>query len=644
MSWPGLFALLALSAFAGVLLLYRRWEPRGRGRLLLGALRWVAAVLVLLLLFDPLVPRASRGGRTRVLLDGSLSMAMPTDSGATAWRRAVAWARAERVRDVLVFGVDPSAVPVDSLGETPPGAPGSLLAPAVRVAAEEGARRLQVLSDGRIGDAAEAERLARAMGIAVDMDRLGGSRTDYAIVEMDAPGWAEAGKPLTVRLGVAASGPSEPDTTLAVVLKADGRLVARDSVHAPVEGRVAPLVLRFTPEPGGDRLVRVEAELSGGDAAPDDDRRVAYVRVTDRPAAVLVSLHPDWEPRFLAPALQRALGLPVQGFLHVGGTRYLRLGAGPAAGEAVSASVVKRAVDAADLLVLHGMDDAAPDWIREAASRARRLLVMPDTGSYRDGPVPLSAPAGGEWYLSGDVPASPVASLLTGLDVEDLPPLAGPRLLRLPGGWWTPLVLRRGRRGVDAPMMAAREVDGRRIVVATAAGTWRWAFSGGNPGTYDRVWSAMAGWLLGDQRPHDVAVRPIRRVVARGSSLRWVAPGLMADSAALVINGAMGTVVDTVVGFVNDSATIGALSPGDYMYRARALRHDSVIAAAAGPFSVASYSSDFTAPVVALRVDVEGSLTRRGRGVPLRAMVWPYVLLLVVLMAEWTLRRRWGLR
>lgn len=644
MSWAALFALLVLAA-AGVFLLYRRWEPRGPGRLVLGALRWAAAAVLLLLLFNPLVPRRTdASARHRVLMDGSLSMGIPGPGGVTAWQQAVDTARQLGVADVLVFGVEPHAERLNALEGAPPGAAKSLLAPALRVAVEEGARAVTVLTDGRIGDAPEAERLARQMDVRLDVVRLGHGMADYGMAEMEAPAWAQAGEPVTVRVGVVASDAGVEDSTLAVALREGGRVVARGTVAVPAVGRVASLALRFTPEATEDRLARLEAVLPGGDAVADDDRRVAYVRIAARPAVVLVSLHPDWEPRFLAPSLQRALGLPVDGFLHVGGTRYLRLGSGPDAGTAVPVGTVRRAVEDADFLVLHGMDDAAPDWMDRAAARARRLLVLPDTGVYRSAPVALSPPAGGEWYVSDAVPASPVAALLNGLATQDLPPLAGPRLLRLPRGWWTPLVLRRGRRGVDVPMLAAGEADGHRIAVVTAAGTWRWAFNGRDVGVYDRIWSAVAGWLMGEDRVAAAAVRPARRVVARGESPRWIAPGLRPESLELAIRTAAGTVTDTVVPLVNDSGATAAMAPGDYSYHARAIRHDTVVGMASGPFSVASFSADYTKPVVPLQREGGGGVARSGSRVPLRAMAWPYLLLLLVLTVEWTLRRRWGLR
>src|SRR5690606_20428527 len=86
------------------------------------------------------------------------------------------------------------------------------------------------------------------------------------------------------------------------------------------------------PEGGG--LVRFDIRIAGADVAPDDDERSAYVFISEDPAGVaLVSLRPDWEPRFLAPVLGRALGVPVAGYLRAGASEWVRLAQGAEAGE-----------------------------------------------------------------------------------------------------------------------------------------------------------------------------------------------------------------------------------------------------------------------------------------------------------------------
>jgi hypothetical protein len=75
--------------------------------MLLAVLRAGALSLVALLLFDPSLPArnpaALRG--THVLLDASLSMALPAAAGGTRWQAAVAEARSHAGdRPILLFG------------------------------------------------------------------------------------------------------------------------------------------------------------------------------------------------------------------------------------------------------------------------------------------------------------------------------------------------------------------------------------------------------------------------------------------------------------------------------------------------------------------------------------------------------------
>src|SRR5690606_30081023 len=222
--------------------------------------------------------------------------------------------------------------------------------------------------------------------------------SNRALAEIELPAWAEAGKPVEARVGVTSLGP-EGDS-VAVVLRHGDRVLARTQVVTGSPGRVAVGTLRFTPESpeggggaAGERgaLLRYDVELEPGDIETDDDRRSAYVFVSERPAGVaLVSFRPDWEPRFLQPVLEQTLGLPVRGFAFVGDGRYVRVGAGLEAGLSASEVEVRRAVEQADPLVLHGLGASAPAWAREAASQARRLLVFPGDGAVAGLPVDVS--------------------------------------------------------------------------------------------------------------------------------------------------------------------------------------------------------------------------------------------------------------
>lgn len=658
----GLYALAAVVGLAMVVYLYRRREAPGRGRHLLATLRWAAIALLLLLLFDPDLPApglASTGSRTHILLDASLSMGLPVGPGeaTTRWARAVSEAKRLAGRGtVVLFGAEPRVVATDSLDGIAPTSSVSRLLPALRAASEAGARRIVVLTDGGIDDAAEVIRVLPGLGIDVEIESVGGTDVrNLAISEVEAASWAEAGKRFQVRAGIGALG--AVDGPVALVVRQGDEVVARAEVEPPAPGRLAGATLEFEPEaPQGGGLVRYDIALESNDAEPADDVRSLYVFVDEKPAGVaLVSFRPDWEPRFLQPVLEQALGLPVRGFLQIEPGRYLRTGTGAEAGRPVTEAEVRRAVGQAELLVMHGLGAGSPAWARDALSSARRALIFPaDDGSQIGAPVQIPAPVPGEWYPSAEVPSSPVAGLLADVPLAGLPPLTNLRPITLPAGQgWAPLTASRDRRGGGAPVVVAVEAEGRRTVVAAAEGFWRWAFRGEDSRqAYRRLWSALGGWLLQEERTFaGGAIRPIQHAAPRDEAVRWVAPGLGADSVAFRLVAEDGeTVLETTVAPVSgDTLVTPALAPGHYRYEARAFAGGEEAARAEGPLTIEAYSPEFTRPVVAISglsgaARADGGPVRPLSGEPLHTAAWPYILIAMLISAEWILRRRWGLR
>lgn len=649
-----LFATSSVACLAIALWMYQRLETPGRGRTVLAMLRWAALTVAILLLFDPVVPASGMPGpgRTQIVLDGSLSMRGPGVEGGTAWAYAVAEAE-RRMADgaVLVFGATTRAVPVDSLADLAPTSPSSRLLPALQAAAESGVGGVTVLTDGRIEDAAEVRRWLPSLGIDVDFVIVSDTAAaNRSLVELDAPRWAQAGEPATIEFGVVATGPAQD--SVRVALLQDGEPLAEAAAAWPQPGRVATGTLRFVPAGGADPTVRYEVRVMGTDALPEDDARAVHIRVGERPAGVvLIGLQPDWELRFLQPVLERALGLPVQGYLRTRDRGFVRSAAGLGTAEAVAEETVREAAAGADLLVLQGLGPASPEWAFEAGRTARRLLVLP--AGEIDGlgvPVETGRPSPGEWYPSDDVPASPVAGLLAGIDATDAPPLTALTRPDLLASAWSPLLATRGRRGQPAPVLVAGETDGRRWAVATAEGYWRWAFRGGAPGElYARLWSSVAGWLVREQSAIAAsAVWPATAVVGAGRSPRWISTGLGADSLRLtLLDGAGVAVTDTVVPVRGDTATTPAPATGEYGWRATAFRADSTVAEATGRLTAETFSEDYSRPRVRLAdLEAEGVALAGGRagGRPLHALPWAYLLLVGLIGAEWILRRRWGLR
>lgn len=650
----GLYWVLWLSATAVgaafALWVYRRRETPGRGRGVLAGLRVCTIAVLLLLAFDPDLPGAVRGGRgDTVIVDGSLSMRLPA-SGSTIWESAVSRARSAGVTEVTIFGDATRTLPLDSVASLVPSGSNSRLLPALQAIAEAGRGSVTVITDGAIEDAEEVARWLPRLGIDVDMQIVPSSAPNRGLVRIQAPAYAEAGETIAIQFDLAAVGDASGPVT--VVVRDGATEMARTIVETPVAGRVSTGTLSFQagdPRRGG--YTRYDIEIEADDAAAEDDVRSAYVNVTDEPAgAVLVSFRPDWEPRFLQPVLERSLGVPVRGYLR-SGQEWIMLGTGMAVGERVDDRVVERAVSRAEMLVLHGFGSAAPEWARNAAESARRLLVLPvGDGAIPGVPLPPGPPVAGDWYLSADVPASPVAQLLAGIDVSDVPPLLSLRTPGRPAGTWAPAVANRGRRGTPQPVVIGGTAGIRRWVVALGQGFWRWAFwSEDARDVYERLWSAVGGWVLGDVvATGPDAVAPARRVVGRELQPAWVAYGILPDSLRVTLRDATGaTVADTLVpGAGADTLRTRALSPGRYDYDVFAWSGD-VAASGTGEITVESYSPEFTrAPVEPVGIEgAPGTLGNGGRSrLPLHASVWPYAALMLLLSLEWVLRRRWGLR
>jgi hypothetical protein len=243
--------------------------------------------------------------------------------------------------------------------------------------------------------------------------------------------------------------------------------------------------------------------------------------------------------------------------------------------------------------------------------------------------------------------------MLAGLAVDNLTPLMAIHLPRdLPSGAWSPLVATRGRRGAQTPVVIAGVEGGRRYAVVLGVGFWRWAFRGGDQRqVYTRLWGALAGWLVQEQgQIAGGVVRPANRVSERGQPLAWVAPGLAADSIRVRVRSGETAVADTTIPVQQaDTAHSKALPPGQYTYDARVYAGGKEVGAGTGPFTVDTFSAELTRParpLASLRgLPSEAGFQAGRRGArPLRSVIWPYALLVVLLATEWILRRRWGLR
>jgi hypothetical protein len=185
--------------------------------------------------------------------------------------------------------------------------------------------------------------------------------------------------------------------------------------------------------------------------------------------------------------------------------------------------------------------------------------------------------------------------------------------------------------------------------VALGEGYWRWAFwADASRQVYERLWGSLADWVVGgDVARGPDAVGPAQPVVARGTALRWVAAGLSPDSLRVQVSRGDSTVVQATIPAAGaDTVSTPSLPPGHYRYDVAAFVAGESVQGE-GELTVESYSDDYTRPPVDPALLEAAPTALEGPGAartPLHATTWPWALLIVLLAAEWVLRRRWGLR
>ncbi len=609
-------------------------------------LRAATLLIVLVLLLDPSVPWPGTAGLASrwVLLDVSESMAAGNEAGA-AWTEAVR--RAEELRAdgwrVVTFGAEVDQAP-DASALAPTG-PATRLGPALVVAAESGAREVRVLTDMRIEDVVAVRAALEGSGLGVAFENLADPFENAGILSLDV---GDRASPAAAGLAVVEVHGGMPGDSLSVELFEEGVPVGSARVAAPGPGLRRAVEVDLPPSTGTG-AVRFEAVVSGvDDGFAADDRAVAYglVGTPENAGVVVVSLGPDWEPRYLLPVLERTTGLAGTGFLRAGPDRYVSMGPALERAGPVDSATVRRAAEGASLLVLHGLSEGTDAWVRGLIGRAPRSIAFASdaAGASLLG-IDASSPRAGEWYLGEEIPPSPLSGELAGLAGSDLPPLTGVMVVQDATGLVAPLTVSLRRTGPAEAPLHLRNDGGRRSAVVLARGLWRWAARPDGRDAYEALWSGVAGWLLRDASLAGAEVRPAERVVRAGEPVPWQVPEGRAGATVGIRPDTASTDEASELPLAGSGTVFTEpLAPGPYRYTVQDPAGDSV---AGGRFDVSDRSIDmFPAPADPARLISEGasSVADDGGTRPLRTLPWPYLLIIGLLCAEWIGRRRSGLR
>jgi hypothetical protein len=577
----------------------------------LAALRTVALGSLLVLFLNPARSTRISGGPPTVLLDASLSMR----AAGGQWSAALDAARATAGASGALSRFGASVTSFDTVS---PGDGRSRLAPAL-AAAQGWGRPVVVVTDGELDDAATIPPalLVGTTVILLPRDTAPGA----ALLDVRLPDVIQREDSVAMALTIGTWGLETEQTAQLEVLVGERRLLARELALAsgPATGR-RRVVLPPRTLGVGEHTLRVRVTLPG-DAEPRDDERWRVVRVTDRPAVVVIVDPADWEGRFLVRTLQAVAGTSVRGYARTGETSWIDM----RSQEAVSLPVVRRAAHGAGLLVLRGGNRGIV-----AARRGGPVWRWPG------GSDPRTELFAGDWYVSRDVPASPLAGRLAGVVWDSLPPLSGVVPLAPSGGEWVALTARRGRRGAERAVLVGTDTAGQRELTTAGAGVWRWAFRGGAAAeAYRALVAAGVDWLLASEVPTRQVSLTTAGVTMRGTpvAFRWRGD-TPPDSLAVTLE-AGGETQTVSLRFDAGGVALVPLEPGVYAWSA------SAAGGARGVAVVEPYSNEFVPrPVARLSAGAAGFTWVETYA---REWWWLFMIALVAFAAEWAWRQRRGL-
>lgn len=622
-------------------------EERVRGRAVPAVLRGLALFLALSSPWAPSLERpASRLPDVAVLVDVSASMGLPAAGSGGGTRADRALTLAGEIADaggtVWAFGSFARRATLAELGT-----PGILdfssrLVPALDQARGAGADSIIVVTDGELDDREDARRLAIRYGVAVVERRVSETTDRAGIRSLSHPSSVAAGDTLDLRVDIVAAG--EARGTLAVVASLSGSDVKRVEIDPPGAGKVAAASFVFLAPLDADtaewRPIDVHLATPDGVWSEPSQRRT-WVRILPRPTGtVLVSVDPDWEPRYLLPVLQRASPGGAAAYLRLSEDRFVRVAQG--SNSVVSEAEVRRAAAGATLLVVQGVPADLPGWLAGVVRRRPGLLyfargagAVPGTG------LEVLQPLTGEWYASERTPPGPVSRYLTGTDAADLPPLG--RLFGSTGASSGPaLTARRDRRGGERPIIVLGEAGSRRWAVVQGEGTWRWAARGaGGLNLYRGIYAGVASWLL--ERADPVAV-DFEQSPAEGEPLTWRIAGEVRDLALRVTDSAGLVLWSDSVPAPPSKLSGPVLPAGGAVLQASGVNPEGRFREMR-PFHVGPPREMVPGligePLAVSPAAVDGRPPVRGSG---RPTVWPFPLAMLLLCVEWVWRRRIGLR
>src|SRR5215831_250236 len=598
--------LLAVAAGLVVVLVQYGWRDLRAGWAARAAalLRLAAITLLVALLLDaPSGPARPVTGWAA--LDVSASMSRGDSS---LWHAALDSFRRISAESAFVFG--DSTRRADAAPLAKPSDPATLLRPIVERSLGAG-HPLTLVTDGEFDDPDAVRSLPVGSRIIV-IPRP--AARDLGLVSIDVPRAVVSGDTIEARVGVVAGTGGAKAGTLSLTL--DGRPIGTTPVDSLPPFGERPVTIRARLEGNAGPAILRAVAASSGDTERRNDTLSIAIDVSRAASAVFVSTSPDFDARYALAVLRGALGIPTRGFFRVAPGEWRVEGALTP----ISEADVRQAVREAPVAILHG-DTAAFGPPRATTLGPLALIV--------------TAPTDGEWYPSA-APASPLATALSGLVWDSLPPVA--LTPTTPQGTWQGMEARRGRGEERRPILVGTD-EPRRVAIVAASGLWRWRFRGGVASdAFTALWGSIFDWLAAERADRRAAV-PDERLVRAGEPVRWRRGGANDSVVAVVLRRRGTTRSDSLTLHFPTGASIVESPPLVAGLYEVTTRGGTALLAVNASREWLPRSPRVQSGLVRGVVAADSAPRLRGG-----AWAWAYGLTILLLCAEWILRRRRGMR
>ncbi len=547
--------------------------PRGAARFAEVVLLAVAAVVLVVAVAGPVwVQEGDRveRGRFVVLVDGSRSMQVLDGDGKPRSDKVAARLAALPDAEVYTFGdaLKPGAPVAYDGGDSDLG--GALAAIAQRYAGEK-LEGIAVVTDGidrgglRRRVLGETDAVLPRLNGPLTLYQAGedGGRTDIAVLDVRAGGFAFLRAPFAIEVDVRAVGTST--RTLPVQLTRDGQPAGSQTVKLDAEGK-GTARFEITPEAVGRFIYEASTPVVDGDAVPANNALSLAVRVVrDRVRVLQVCGSPSFDQKFLRLFLKEDPAVDLVSFFILRTDR--DMGAGWDSSELSLIQFPYEKLFSSELwsfdLVIfqnfdyrpyfeRGSDELLANIAQYVKESGKAFVMMGgdrsfDLGAYANTPVedilPVQLGVGGEAIdpasfsprLTESGARHPLTQLVgdpaeNARTWEGLSPLDGLNLSRGARPGAAVLLEHPSAKGGDGkplPVLAVGEFGAGRSMVLMGDSSWRWSFAEAGEGrgnqAYLRFWKNAMRWLIGDPEDQPVAVEANRENYQVGEEVRITA-------------------------------------------------------------------------------------------------------------------------